>query len=304
MSTYLVLAMDGGGIKGLITAILLERLEAQVPGFISRVDLFAGTSTGGLLALGLGAGRTPTQARALYETFGKVVFADTPWDNLHDLGTLIGAQYSLKPLRQVLESEFGGLTLGDLNRRVLVSAFDLDAPPQTPGQPRAWKAKFFHNYPGTDSDAGQKVVDVGLYTSAAPTYFPICDGYIDGGVVANNPSVCALAQALHPLTGGQKLEDLRLLSVSTGSNPRRLDSLNGDWGLAQWASHLINLMLEGSAGLADYQCRQILGDRYLRVDPRLPEPVGMDQVDKIPLMRRVAGNWDLTAAVDWLKRNL
>jgi len=304
MSRYLILAMDGGGIKGLITAILLERLESQIPGFISEIDLFAGTSTGGLLALGLAAGRTPSQARELYEIYGKAVFADTLFDDLRDLGKLVGADYPLEPLRQTLESQFGDLTLGELKKRALVSAFDLDAAPPDQSRQRAWKAKFFHNYPGVDSDAGQKVVNVGLYTSAAPTYFPICDGYIDGGVVASNPSVCALAQALHPLTGGQKLEDLRLLSISTGFNPRFLNSQNGDWGLVQWAPQLVSLMLEGSAGLADYQCRQILGDHYHRIDPQLPEPIGMDQVDKIPIMQQVALSVDLSEAVAWLKRYL
>jgi len=304
MSRYLILTMDGGGIKGLITAILLERLEAQFPGFLAQVDLFAGTSTGGLLALGLAAGRTPTQARELYEIYGKVVFADTLIDDLRDLGKLIGADYALEPLRQTLESQFGDLTLGELKKRVLVSAFDLDATPPDRRRLRSWKAKFFHNYPGVDSDAGHKVVDVGLYTSAAPTYFPICDGYVDGGVVASNPSLCALAQALHPLTGGQKLEDLRLLSISTGSNPRYLDSQNGDWGIVQWAPHLVSLMLEGSSGLADYQCRQILGDHYQRIDPQLPEPIGMDQVAKIPLMQQVALSADLSEAAAWLERYL
>jgi patatin-like phospholipase/acyl hydrolase len=302
MARYRILAIDGGGIRGLITAILLERLEAALPGFLEKFDLFAGTSTGGLLALGLAAGRSPTQARELYERYGTKVFADTALDEVRDLGTLIGADYDLEPLQEVLESQFGELRLGELDRRVLVSAFDLDFIPPNPPAPRAWKAKFFHNFPGMDSDAGQKVVDVAIYTSAAPTFFPIYNGFIDGGVVANNPSVCALAQALHPLTGGQRLEDVVLLSMSTGSNPRYLDSLDGDWGLVQWAPHLINLMLEGSAGLADYQCRQFLGERYMRIDPRLPEPIGMDQVKKIPLMQAIAKSMDLESAVAWLER--
>lgn len=304
MSKYLILSMDGGGIKGLITAILLERLEAELPGFISKIDLFAGTSTGGLLALGLASGKTPAQARELYEKYGEVVFADNLLDEVRDLGSLVGADYDLEPLKEVLEGQFGDLNLGELDRRVLVSAFDLDYIPPNPYKPRAWKAKFFHNYPGVDSDAGQKVVDVGLYTSVAPTFFPIYNGFIDGGVVASNPSVCAVAQALHPLTGGQKLEDLVLLSMSTGSNPRYIESMDGDWGLVQWAPHMVSLMLEGSAGLADYQCQQILDERYFRIDPQLPEPIGMDRVDKIPLMQKIAAGVDLEEAAAWLKNYL
>jgi patatin-like phospholipase/acyl hydrolase len=301
MSRYRILSMDGGGIRGLITAILLERLEAAQPGFLSKVDLFAGTSTGGLLALGLASGKTPTQARELYETYGEKVFHDTVLDDIRDLGSLIGADYDLEPLKEALEIQFGDLTLGDLNKRVLISSFHLDNHPSDPTQPRAWKAKFFHNYPGMDSDAGESLVNVGIYTSAAPTYFPIYQGYIDGGVVAGNPSVCALAQAIHPLTGGQKLDDVVLLSISTGFNPRYVDSFDGDWGLVQWAPLMVELVLEGSSGLADYQCRQFLSERYQRINPILPEPIKMDKVNKMPLMRQVAARENLTGAIQWLR---
>lgn len=301
MCAYRILALDGGGIRGLVTAMLLERLESACPGFLDRIDLFAGTSTGGLLALGLAAGKTPHDARKLYENYGEKVFADTIMDDVRDLGTLLGADYSLQPLREALEQEFARLKLADLPKKVLVAAFDLDNQPVSTGI-RHWKPKFFHNYPGSDSDGEQSVVDVGLYTSAAPTYFPIVDGYIDGGVVAGNPSMCALAQALHPDTGGQHLEDIVLISMGTGFNPRYLESQDGDWGLVQWAPHIINLMFEGSAGLADYQCKQLLGEKYLRVNPVLPYPIAMDKVDQIPAMRRLAVQVPLTETVVWINQ--
>jgi patatin-like phospholipase/acyl hydrolase len=302
MAKYRILSMDGGGIRGLVTAMLLERLEAFKPGFLAKIDLFAGTSTGGLLALGLAAGRTPAQARELYETYGKIVFHDTLIDDIHDLGTLVGADYDIEPLKETLEMTFARLTLGNLTRRVLVSSFKLDDIPTDPSRPRCWKAKFFHNFPGMDSDASEKIVDVALYTSVAPTFFPMYNGYIDGGVVAGNPSMCALAQALHPLTGGQKLDDVFLLSVSTGLNPHFILEKNADWGLAQWAPHMVDLVLEGSAGLADYQCRQILGPRYFRLDPILSEQIGMDQVDKIPLLKQIALHVNLAPALQWLEQ--
>ena len=144
------------------------------------------------------------------------------------------------------------------------------------------------------------MVDVAIYTAAAPTYFPIYKGYIDGGVVAGNPSMCALAQALNPETGGKRLRDVTLFSLGTGHNPRYLETLDGDWGLAQWAPKLIDLMLEGSAGLADYECRQLLGKRYIRIDPLMPYPIAMDRVDKMPEMIEVANQCRLEEAVAWL----
>ncbi len=300
MCAYRILSLDGGGIRGLISAMLLERLENACPGFLNKIDLIAGTSTGGLLALALASGKHPHEARKLYEVYGEKVFADPVLDDIRDIGTLLGADYSLDALRETLSLELPGIRLGDLGKKVLISAFDLDNQQQGPAGVRHWKPKFFHNFPGPDSDADQLAVDVGLYTSAAPTYFPIVDGYIDGGVVAGNPSMCALAQALHRETGGQQLEDIVLLSIGTGFNPRFIDTQDGDWGLLQWAPHAINMMFEGSAGLVDYQCQQLLDGRYLRLNPVLPFPIGMDRVDQLPAMRRLAIQYPLTNALNWI----
>lgn len=300
MSPYRILSIDGGGIRGILSIGLLERLEEAHPGFLKMVDLFAGTSTGGILALGLAAGIPTEQIRELYELRGPVVFADNLLDDIMDLGNLIGAQYSLEPLRNELETIFGGMILAELPKRVLISSFDLDNNPQDPRKVRTWKPKFFHNYPGPKGDGDQRIADVALRTSTAPTYFPIYQGYIDGGVVAGNPAMPALAQALEKSTGSQNLEDIVLLSVGTGHNPRYLTSQNGDWGLAQWASHLVSLMLEGSSDATDYECRQILDSRYMRIQPILPEPIGLDRVDQIPLLNRIAYGYNLHREIRWL----
>jgi patatin-like phospholipase/acyl hydrolase len=303
MTRYSILSLDGGGIRGIIQAIILERLEHLHPGFISRIDLFAGTSTGGLVALGLAYGLTPTQLIELYEQLGPVVFSDTVIDDVRDLGTLVGADYQIGPLKDVLDNRFGGIKLGQLERKVLISAFDLDNEDPQKAR-RTWKAKFFHNFAGSDSDEDELVVDVGIRTCVAPTYFPIYQGYIDGGVVATNPSVCALAQALHPETGGRKMKDIALFSISTGHNPRYITSQDGDWGLLQWAPHIVNLTLEGGAGLADYQCRQFLGEKYHRLNVMLPEPIGMDRVDRISELKRIARQNDIRTASTWLDNYL
>jgi patatin-like phospholipase/acyl hydrolase len=179
MPPYHILTIDGGGIRGLLTTIVLERLEAAVPGFLEKIDLF--------LALGI----TPTAARGLYEDKGPEVFADTMFDNVRDLGNAIGAQYGNVNLKRVLTEYFGNKTLGDLPHKVLISSFDLDNGPDNPAQLRTWKPKFFHNFPGPDSDGKELVVDVAMRTAAAPSFFPVYQGYADGGVFANNPSMAA-----------------------------------------------------------------------------------------------------------------
>lgn len=304
MTTYHILSIDGGGIRGVLTATLLERLEAAHPGFLAQVDLFAGTSTGGLLALGLASGTSPTALRQLYQEKGARVFQDSLWDDIKDLGLTIGAQYSLDNLKLALEDQFGDQTLDDLPKKVLISSFDLDNEAQGPGELRTWKPKFFHNFPGPDSDGDQLVVDVALRTAAAPVYFPIYQGYIDGGVVANNPSMCALAQALDQDTGGQQVADIVLLSLGCGSNPTYLEVDDADWGWVQWAIglRLVNVMLSGNVGLAHYQCQRILGPRYHRFSPLLPRGISMDDVQAIPLLIQVARQADLSETVAWLER--
>jgi patatin-like phospholipase/acyl hydrolase len=301
-TVYHILSLDGGGLRGVLTAKLLERLETTYPGFLSQVDLFAGTSTGGVLALGLALGRSPKEMGQLYTGAAEKVFADSVWDDIRDLGKLTGADYSNQPLKQAILDLIGEIILGDLPKRVLISSFQLDNDPQTPGVPRMWKPKFFHNFPSPDSDSDEKVVDVALRTGAAPSYFPIYQGYVDGGVVVNNPSMCALAQALHPKTGGQKLQEVTLLSIGTGIVPKYLTEKDADWGLAQWAPHLISIMIEGGVGVADYQCKQILGERYLRIDPVLPANMSMDRLEQLPMLQELGESEDLSAAVNWLKR--
>ncbi len=309
MAVYRILALDGGGIRGIFAARILARLDQAVPGFLDHVDLFAGTSTGGIIALGLAAGIAPTELTGLYRDNGAKIFDDSWQDNLRDLGSLIGAQYDSRKLRllleQVFEQSHGKLRLDDLlPRKVLIPAFDLDDGDDSKrksGKPRSWKPKFFHNYPGPESDGDQKIVDVALRTSAAPTYFPASDGYIDGGVVVNNPSVAAIAQAINDQTGQRNLADLRMLSVGTGFNPNYIAGRKLDWGFGQWARPLISLMIDGSMGLSDYQCRQLLGEQYHRINGMLPIVIGLDDYRKVDNLLRYADKENLDETIAWLQ---
>ncbi len=303
MGTYRILALDGGGIRGVYTAVLLQQLSKQVPGFLGRANLLAGTSTGGILALALAIGMKADELVALYQDNGKLIFSKSLLREIGDLGALIGSKYDNANLEQVLRDKFGDRTLDDLlPRHVLVSSFDLDCP-ATPRTPRTWNPKFFHNFEGDDSDGAEKVVDVALRTSAAPTYFPVCQGFVDGGVVANNPAMAALAQALDTGTGKQNLEDIRLFSIGTGVSPTFISGDTHNWGIAQWAHSLVNMMIEGMMGVADYECSRVLREKYFRLAPILPAPVALDAVDKIPDLIADANKVDLAASVSWLKTN-
>lgn len=303
--TYRVLSLDGGGIKGLITVIMLQCLsqEPGLDGWLDKVDLIAGTSTGGLIALALAKGLDLQEIRDLYEKKGCDIFDDSWADDVVDLGKIIGADYGIKNLTRELKNQLGTSTLGQLKRNVLIATFDLDNDDKDPRK-RSWKPKLFHNLPGKSNDNDFLAYKVGLYTSAAPTFFPAVDGYVDGGVFATNPSMCALAQTQDPRNQGKvPLEDVVLLSLGTGKSLTYIKEKNLDWGYAQWAQPLIGLMLDGVEGVADYQCRQMLGDRYHRLAPVFAPGVSiqMDDVKRMPEMVTFANAVNLTDTVAWLK---
>jgi patatin-like phospholipase/acyl hydrolase len=304
--TYRVLSIDGGGIRGVVPAVIMQRLAATagLEDFLDRADLIAGTSTGGLLALGLARGLDLEAIRGLYVDRGPEIFDDTWWDDLLDLGKLRGADYKTAPMRRVLKEVLGeDTTLGQLEKHVLITAFDLDNEHGN-DRKRTWKPKLFHNLRGRNSDRSELAWKVGLYTAAAPTFFPSVDGYVDGGVYAANPSMCGLAQTQDRryFDPPVPLDDLVLLSLGTGTSLLYIRGKVHDWGYAQWIKPLISLMLDGSTGIADYQCHQMLRERYHRLAPVFPPDVSipMDDVDRIPYMIEFADGLNLGRTVDWL----
>jgi patatin-like phospholipase/acyl hydrolase len=298
---YKILSIDGGGIRGIIPAKILANVETDLGRPLVRYfDLLAGTSTGGILALAFAYGFTPATAVGLYKDLGSTVFEDSFWDNLRDLDMVFGAKYSLKNLRQQLETHLGSGTLGDLRQKVLIAAFDLDrVPAMLSDQVREWSPKFFHNFPNSE-DITRRIVDVGLATAAAPVFFPTAGSYIDGGVVAGNPAMAAVAQALHE---GIPLNEIVVLSMSTGSQRKSLPGvLDADWGLYQWNINLLEIVMGGGTKIPDYQVRQLLGNSYyFRADPQLKRGIGMDEYKAINELLETADAYDVLPLVDWLE---
>ena len=224
---------------------------------------------------------------------------------MKDVGTLLGAQYHSDGLKRHLQRMLGKARLRDLRKRVLITAFDLDNEHPRP-EKRRWKPKLFHNFPGPDSDGAMLAWKVGLYTCAAPTYFPTVDGYVDGGVFANNPSMCALAQTQDARIGRTAaLDDVALLSLGTGSSLIYVKGARHDWGYAQWAQALLGVMFDGTIGIADYQCRQLLGEPLPspRARLRARRAFPLDCVDRIPEMVAFAEKVDIAPAAKWLRKN-
>ncbi len=254
-SNFLILTCDGGGIRGLITAIILQELDKQIP-FLDKIDLFAGTSTGGLIALGLASGvpvadlvgiynsTNCSQIFTPYEPRQSDSFVDRWIEELtkdKDLGKgVIGILEVLNDLLYVKYNNTGlvavikdNLTqfnkpLATLQSKVLVTTFQLYNASESNNP--SWRPITLDNLPLNQfnlplnqfKSEDTLILDAALCTSAAPTYFPPHQHpsfglCVDGGVFANNPSTLALARVLGSgILGEQKLENIRMLSVGTG----------------------------------------------------------------------------------------
>jgi patatin-like phospholipase/acyl hydrolase len=293
----LALSIDGGGVRGVFAAAVLARISATID-FIPQVHAWAGTSTGSIIAAAMCRGISAADVEVFYRQMAKSVFRDSWWDNVYDLGRMVGAQYDMRRLERHLTQILGNVTLDSLQARLMIPTFNLWRPDL-----QGWAAKFWHNWPGPGSDASADLVDVVCRSCAAPTYFPTVSNHIDGGVACNNPSMSLVAQCLE---GGATLSDLHLLSIGTGMDLGGLEPRRRDWGIVQWAPHLTRLMLDGAVDLANYQCRQLLGTRYCRLDVTLPSRTrwAMDDVTRIPELISMANSLDLQPAYTWLANAL
>jgi patatin-like phospholipase/acyl hydrolase len=307
--TIRILAVDGGGVGGIIPARVLERLQAADPRVIANADLVAGTSTGGLIALGLAAGRTPDEICRLYQDQVKDIFSRA---NRRYLAVrAFKAKFDPAGLRRAVEGIVGQKTLGELTAKpVLIPVTAVQRPDQS-HRPAgiflstAWR--LIQNQAHEKYGSSRwRCVDAALATAAAPTYFPAHEApdprggdgrwvCWDGGVVANNPGLAALGEVLRldlaergaavRADPGQA-PDVRVLSLGTGY--RNMDIAAGDWGIAEAARPLVAALLDASVGSTAFLLRQVLGRRAARVSPVLEADYAIDDPEAVDTLDALA----------------
>lgn len=265
-----VLSIDGGGIRGIIPAMVIAHIEKRMGKPAHELfDLMVGTSTGGILALGLahpGPGK-PAQFSArrvvrLYEEHGGKIFEDSLWRKVRTVGGILEEAYSHEVLEAILAEYFAEATLAECELPTMVTSYDIQ-------NRRTVFLKSWHE------DHGSVLCrDAARATSAAPTYFepkPLDTGdqsrvLIDGGIFMNSPSVSAYAEA-------RKLfpdEPIALLSLGTGELTRPIPFEEArTWGSALWVMSLLDCMFDGVSKAADHQMRLFLGERYQRLQTTL-----------------------------------
>jgi hypothetical protein len=262
--TYKILSLDGGGIRGVFPAAFLAKLEQHVKAPIgSYFDLIAGTSTGGIIAIGLGLGLSASAILRLYEEQGPAIFdqghgAMENW--LRQLGRgmrrLFGSKYSSAALQEALVGILGERRLGESRTRLLIPAWH-------PMLERVYIYKTAH-HPRLETDYKGLALDAAMATAAAPTFLkPHLTNeaieLVDGGVWANNPIGAATIEAVGLLNW--PAANLKILSIGTTNDviaPPR-------WkGKLPMASSLARLFMAGQSHSALGTAKIITGDGHDR----------------------------------------
>ncbi len=287
---FRLLSIDGGGIRGILPAMVLADLERRTNRpVVELFDMIVGTSTGGLLALAVAcpdaSGKPRHSGRdiiRLYEVEGPRVFSRTVWHKIRAVGNLTEGKYPSSGIEGVLEDYFGETRLKDALCDVIVPAYEIERRFPFFFKVSNARQKSYYDYP-------MKIVI--RAATAAPTYFepaqiPI-DGpndyyaLVDGALYAYNPALCAYVEMLNRYP---QYDSIILVSLGTGELTRRLPFEEvKDWGAARWAQPVFALMSDGLCDVVHYQLQQLLPDlpggekQYYRFQVRLD--VGNDDMD-------------------------
>jgi len=286
-----ILSIDGGGIRGIIPAVILNHIEKrlqQLSGapnatLADYFDLVAGTSTGGILVCYYLMPPAPGQesqsryfasdAINMYVNYGKEIFNR----KLLRFG-IANNKYPATGLEKILNDCMGDVTLAQSRKNCIVTAYDI-----------AERKAFFFTSPEARKYAHRNYLmrDVARATSAAPTYFElaairsmgdVASYLIDGAVFAGNPTMCAVVEAnksVYEACANPTVNDLFIVSVGTGKEQKKYNYDKAkNWGAVGWARPMIDILLSASAEVVDYQMRQLFkvagcSDCYLRLEPEL-----------------------------------
>jgi patatin-like phospholipase/acyl hydrolase len=289
---FRILSLDGGGIRGVISAAILSEVEKMVDSPLNQYfDLIAGTSTGSILAAAIAKGLSSENILQLYRNKGKRIFPYTSIFSLERLKVIMqygvsAPKFSDRGLIAVLQEEFGETKLSEIDKspRLLITAYDTIE--------RQFIA--FKSWRKFDSWANIPVWEACVCSASAPTFFPAhkltvelekgSKTYvvIDGGIAANNPTACAVAEALYL---GHFIKDISVLSIGTGMPKLKPQEQTkwaraSGWGVFQWIweGRLIRVLLDASANVNDYITTQVMNPPelegrgsppYLRLQPEI-----------------------------------
>ena len=296
-SAFNVLALDGGGARGIYSAQILACIE-QLNGAPVRehFDLIAGTSTGAIIAGAAAVGIPMDRVVELFKDESPRIFRKRRLGSFH-----IRSKYSRRSLEQVVQSCVSGLTLGEVSTPLMILGSDIST-----GGVHVFKSRYLKDLGEPYvRDANVVLSDAILASCAAPTFFdPVSVGdflLADGGLWGNNPSIMALTESVSKF--GRSVEQVRILSIGTGHSvnlysQNRLWGLITGWGREKLVSYVMRLQSDASATMA----KLLLADRYLRIDPEI-EAWDLDDIEHLDNLKALATR-DFTVLSKAIMKNL
>ncbi|AYE33375.1 patatin-like phospholipase family protein [Clostridium septicum] len=298
MNPLKIVSFDGGGIKGALSIRIFKRLCYQYPTLLDNIDLFAGTSTGSLIALSLASGLSVNEVDNLYSyEITSKIFSNPSFN-------LFKPKFSNKNLKSILLNYFpNNLTLKNLPKYVCIPSFNVNG--FTKNQ---WEPVFFNNL--TDNKTiNYNIIDVALASSAAPTFFPSHKNFIDGGVVANSPTTISIFHCMNAFPNIDFKNDIKLLSIGTGDSPYKIKQSTSNWGIYKWSFHpfakmhspIVSLVMDGMCDLDDMYCNILLKNNYFRINPKVSKLIEMDDYNFVPYLKFLADNIDLSDLFEFIE---
>jgi len=298
MTKFKVLSLDGGGVRGYLSTIILTNIEIALNEdnytFVplgKYFDLIAGTSTGAIIAGLLAIGKSAKEIKKIYEENIKEIFSD----EMKNFMPLINSKYKKDNLEKMAEQYFEDKTFSkeDLITNLLVTSVDL-----TTAKPRFYKSDYFSRNEGKKAE---KLKDAIVASASAPIYFPVAkelkySSYlVDGGVVANNPSLVCLIDGLEICKQDNiDKENIILVSVGTGEmcempyDVKKLEDTQLRWIMQNKA--IIELLMTSQTKLVEFQTKFLCDTfavNYKRINPKLGQKIGLDEYQKINMLKNL-----------------
>jgi len=279
---FKILSIDGGGIKGVFPASFLSTIEETIDKKITDYfDLIVGTSTGGIIALGLGMGFSAQELLEFYQDLGPQVFKGNKW--LRILRGIGVSKYSNLPLRRALEGKFVERKLGESRNRLVIPSLNLET-----GEVHVYKTAHHKRF---QRDYKELAVNVALATSAAPTYFPThrsASGVplVDGGLWANNPMGLSVVEAVGVL--GWPREELKILSIGCTNEPINIRlARNISMGKTYWGFKVVNLFMSAQSSSSLGTAQLLAGhENVVRISPIVANhKFGLDVIKEIESLK-------------------
>jgi patatin-like phospholipase/acyl hydrolase len=312
MKNLKVLSLDGGGVRGYLTISILANIEIilnqdtkEYTPLGKYFDLIAGTSTGAIIAGLLAIGKSAVEVKDIYEKDMQEIFSDEMKNSKYNV---FKSKYKKDNLIKKANEYFGDKTFkrDDLVVNLLITVVDI-----TTASPRFYKSDYFSK---NITRVDEKLSDAIVASVSAPTYFPVAKDMeyssylVDGGVVANNPSLVALIDAIK-IKKEKEYDNIVLLSVGTGQvcempyDVEKLEDTQIGWISNNKA--IIELLMNSQSKLAEYQTQFLaeeLDVEYKRLNPSLGVSVALDDVSKIKVLKNLADIYEKDR--EWIIDNL